>query len=66
MTVIKPGMSKDYVESEEINTKLMSITPMMEWGDKHDVAKAALFLASDDAAYITGVALPVDGGVTTQ
>jgi NAD(P)-dependent dehydrogenase (short-subunit alcohol dehydrogenase family) len=30
------------------------------------VAKAALFLASDDASFITGVALPVDGGYTSQ
>jgi NAD(P)-dependent dehydrogenase (short-subunit alcohol dehydrogenase family) len=29
-----------------------------------DVANAALFLASDEAAFITGVALPVDGGMT--
>ena len=29
-----------------------------------DVANAALFLASDEAAFLTGVALPVDGGMT--
>ena len=29
-----------------------------------DIAKAMLFLASDEAAFITGVALPVDGGRT--
>ena len=31
-------------------------------GDAWDVANAALFLASDEARYITGVVLPVDGG----
>lgn len=36
--------------------------PMGRMGDAWDVARAALFLASDDAAYITGVCLPVDGG----
>jgi NAD(P)-dependent dehydrogenase (short-subunit alcohol dehydrogenase family) len=36
--------------------------PLGRWGLASDIAKAALFLASDDAAYITGVALPVDGG----
>jgi NAD(P)-dependent dehydrogenase (short-subunit alcohol dehydrogenase family) len=38
--------------------------PMGRMGTAWDVAKAALFLASDDAAYITGVSLPVDGGLT--
>jgi NAD(P)-dependent dehydrogenase (short-subunit alcohol dehydrogenase family) len=32
------------------------------WGKPADIAKAARFLASDDARYITGVVLPVDGG----
>ena len=36
--------------------------PMGRWGLAVDIANAALFLASDEAAYITGVVLPVDGG----
>ena len=40
--------------------------PTGKMGDAWDVAKAALFLASDDAGYITGVALPVDGGITLK
>ena len=35
-------------------------------GDAWDVANAALFLASDDAKFITGVALPVDGGASVN
>ena len=38
--------------------------PMGRMGDAWDVAQAALFLASDDAGYITGVCLPVDGGLS--
>jgi NAD(P)-dependent dehydrogenase (short-subunit alcohol dehydrogenase family) len=36
--------------------------PMDRWGSAMDIANAALFLASDEANYITGVILPVDGG----
>ncbi|MFT4048070.1 MAG: SDR family oxidoreductase, partial [Solimonas sp.] len=36
--------------------------PMDRWGLASELANAALFLASDEASYITGVALPVDGG----
>lgn len=40
--------------------------PMRRQGTAWDVARAALFLASDDAAFITGVVLPVDGGSTIR
>ncbi|MCB2076645.1 MAG: SDR family oxidoreductase [Novosphingobium sp.] len=36
--------------------------PMGRWGLAKDIANAALYLASDEAAYVTGVVLPVDGG----
>ena len=35
-------------------------------GDAWDVANAACFLASDEASFITGVMLPVDGGQSAQ
>lgn len=40
--------------------------PLGRFGDPSDVANAAVFLASDDARYITGIELVVDGGLTTQ
>ena len=38
--------------------------PLGRVGTPDDVAKAALFLCSDDASWITGITLPVDGGLT--
>ena len=35
-------------------------------GEAEDVAKVAVFLASDDAAYVTGVVISVDGGLLVQ
>jgi NAD(P)-dependent dehydrogenase (short-subunit alcohol dehydrogenase family) len=43
-----------------------AMSPMKKMGDAWDVANAAVFLASDEAKYITGVLLPVDGGLTCK
>jgi meso-butanediol dehydrogenase/(S,S)-butanediol dehydrogenase/diacetyl reductase len=40
------------------------VCPLCRPGRPDDIAKAMLFLASDDASFITGVTLPVDGGRT--
>ena len=55
---------KGYATPEEYHAARAAVIPMRRMGDAWDVAKAALFLASDDAAYITGQCLVVDGGVT--
>ena len=41
-----------------------ALTPMRRWGTPEDVSKAVMFLASDDAGFITGHTLAVDGGAT--
>jgi NAD(P)-dependent dehydrogenase (short-subunit alcohol dehydrogenase family) len=41
-------------------------TALLREGDAWDIANAALFLCSPEGAYITGVLLPVDGGVVAR
>ncbi|MBR6646672.1 MAG: SDR family oxidoreductase [Clostridia bacterium] len=43
---------------------LKQITPLRRWGSPDDVANLACFLASDEGAYINGVIIPCDGGIT--
>jgi len=43
--------------------RIAEMTPLRRWGEPGDVAQAALFLASPAADYLTGVVLPVGGGV---
>ena len=42
--------------------QLFERIPLGRWGDPDEIARPALFLASDDASYVTGVTLSVDGG----
>jgi len=53
------GVTADPVHRQKI---LDGYVPMGRAGEAIEVAKAVVFLASDDASYITGVELPVDGG----
>jgi len=56
----------DAAEAEQNKAKLLTAIPLGRLGQAHDVAHAALWLASDDSAFVTGVALPVDGGYTAR
>lgn len=59
---IRTPMSKDAVNAPEFVARVQQRTPMGRWGDPHHLAGPTLFLASDAAAWVTGVILPVDGG----
>lgn len=48
---------------EEAKEKLLGLIPLSRMGSPEDVAKIALFLASDDSAYVTGQVIQVDGGM---
>ena len=51
----KTAMTRDNFEDEKVNNEMIATTPWGDWGNTTDVAKAAVFLASDDAAWVTGV-----------
>jgi NAD(P)-dependent dehydrogenase (short-subunit alcohol dehydrogenase family) len=63
--IVEP-FKKLYGNVEEMVRARDAMCPMKKMGDAWDVANAAVFLASDEARYITGVLLPVDGGITCQ
>ncbi len=50
--------------SDEMRDLRRNASPLKVEGNSWDIAYAALYLASDEARWVTGVALPVDGGVT--
>ena len=60
--ILTPGM-KDILGSEYIKNQ-ESIIPFSKLGDPEDIAYATIFLASDEAKYITGQSIVVDGGQT--
>ena len=49
-----------------LEEKLLSLKPMGRFGDLKEIAAAAIWLASDEASYVTGHALSVDGGYVAQ
>lgn len=67
---IAPGTIKTPIWAERLAREPAAMDHIVPWyplgrvGAPEDVAKAALFLCSDDASWITGVTLPVDGGLT--
>ncbi|MFZ5916460.1 MAG: SDR family NAD(P)-dependent oxidoreductase [Chloroflexota bacterium] len=53
-------------DPEKKMQELVARIPMRRVAEPEELARAALFLASDDSSYVTGVTLPVDGGLTAM
>ena len=67
VNAIAPGyfptaMNRELLETSDGLARVKEIHPWPELGTTADIGAAAAFLASDDAGWITGVVLPVDGG----
>jgi NAD(P)-dependent dehydrogenase (short-subunit alcohol dehydrogenase family) len=76
VNVVAPGATKTPIwkrgsrasisaeQSARVDDFFSSTVPLGRWGEPEDVAKAVLFLASEDSSYINAVELMVDGGLT--
>ena len=63
---LKTPMSEVLSQEPRFQQQVKAMTPWGGMGDPRDVAKVATFLASDDAAWVTGVPFAVDGGFAAQ
>jgi NAD(P)-dependent dehydrogenase (short-subunit alcohol dehydrogenase family) len=66
---VLPGLIfTDMTKSEpvEMVAENIEMTPLGRGGEAEEVALGVLFLASEEASFVTGVALPIDGGYTAQ
>jgi NAD(P)-dependent dehydrogenase (short-subunit alcohol dehydrogenase family) len=59
---IKTPLTTALQEDKNRANAILSRTPMNRWGEPEDLAGPAMFLASDDAKFVTGSIIPVDGG----
>jgi len=66
VNAIVPGLIQTYDLSEEDARERGAVVPMGRLGDAEDLAGPTVFLATEDARYITGACLVVDGGVLVQ
>lgn len=64
--LVRRQLSSQAGSIEELLAVRDAASPTGRMGTPWDVANAALFLASDEAAYVNGVCLPVDGGLTMR
>ena len=66
---IAPGffateMNTPLIENQEFNDWVKKRTPAGRWGELREIGPAAVFLASDEASYVSGLVMTVDGGFT--
>lgn len=62
-TVIMTPMGESYLGgNEDLQNVMLRLVPMRRFGQAEEVARTICWLCSEDASYLTGVALPIDGG----
>ena len=63
---LKTPMAEPIYNDDKTREGINAMTPWGELGLVEDVAKCAVFLASEDAKYATGLPMTIDGGYTAQ
>ena len=68
---VETGLTLDFLgrpatKEEENNKRVarLALVPMGRWSQPEEIAPAILFLASDEASFVTGIVFPIDGGCT--
>ena len=67
VNAIAPGwiateLTRGLVEDEDRSAGLIARTPMGRWGTPEDLVGTVMFLCSENAGFVTGTVIPVDGG----
>ena len=60
--IVTPMTSKALDNDPDRKSRVLQRTPLSRMGDPEEIANAVYYLASEEASFITGVVLPVDGG----
>ncbi len=63
---VETDINKDVIHNEKFSAGILGRTPMRRFGVPKEVAAAVVFLASDEASYITGETVVIDGGMNVQ
>jgi len=61
---LRTPLLMQYLDTEEKRQRRLVHIPMGRFGEAHEIAQAALFLASDESSFVTGATFLVDGGIT--
>jgi len=67
VNALHPGLIRTPASTRDANAQAFaaaSMGPMQRWGEPEEIAHGCVFLASDEASFITGIDLPIDGGLS--